>query len=73
MQLFFHSSSHQRFENNKAVGDHQFCNRVVKVEPNLTGYRGYKLRPRDGVIVSIFNLDANHPIWGNNYQRFPNL
>lgn len=49
----------------------QVCNRLIKVEENAEGCNGYDLTPGDGYIVSILNLDGNHPLWGDNYQMSP--
>lgn len=69
--MIFESSSHQRFENGEPVRGLQICNRAVKIEENINGCKGYNLVPGDGYIVSILNLDGNHPLWGDNYQMSP--
>lgn len=69
--MIFESHSHQRFEHGVPVMGLQVCNRAVKVEENTNGYSGYDLIPGDGYIVSILNLDGNHPLWGDNYQMSP--
>ena len=70
-QIKFNSSSHQRFERGVPVKGLQNCGRVVIIEENINGCRGYDLTKGDGYIVSIKNLDANHPVWGDNYQMSP--
>lgn len=69
--MIFHSSSHQRFENETPVRGLQVCNRAIKIEENVNGCQGYDIEPGDGYIVSIQNLDGNHPLWGDNYQMSP--
>lgn len=69
--MIFESTSHQRFENRQPVRGLQICNRAVKIEENINGCKGYNLVPGDGYIVSILNLDGNHPLWGDNYQMSP--
>ena len=70
-QITFNSSSHQRFEKGIPVRGLQNCNRVVIIEENINGCSGYNLTNGDGYIVSIKNLDGNHPVWGDNYQMSP--
>ena len=69
--MFFESCSHQRFENGYPVKGLQICNRAIKIEKNTNGCSGYLLRDGDGYIVTIFNLDGNHPLWRNNVQMSP--
>lgn len=62
--IYFVSSDHIRYQNGKHVsGPHGGARRAVKVEPNISGKEGYTL--------TIFNLDGNHPVWGNNVQMAP--
>lgn len=68
---YFNSTSHQRFENGIKVGGLQVCNRVVRIEENINGCKGYNLVRGDGYIFSILNLDSNSPLWGDNYQMLP--
>jgi hypothetical protein len=59
--VYFVSDSHQRYENNIPVrGLQTNCKRAVKIENNIDG--------GEGCSVTIFNLDGNHPLWGNNVQ-----
>lgn len=69
--MVFKSSSHQRFENGSAVNDLQVCNRSIQIDDSSNGCSGYKSVDKDGYIVSIINLDHNHPHWGDNYQMSP--
>lgn len=69
--MLFISKSHQRFENGIPVKSLQICNRAVKIEKNINGCKGYQITHGDGFIISILNLDGNHPLWGNNYQMAP--
>lgn len=62
--IYFESSDHMRYENGSHVsGPHGGARRAVKVEPNIEGKRGYT--------VTTYNLDGNHPLWGNNIQMAP--
>ncbi len=66
------SPDHLRYENGKHVsGPHGGARRAVKVEPNVNGCKGYDLINGDGFIVTIFNLDGEHPVWQNNIQMAP--
>ena len=69
--MIFESHSHQRFEHRIPVRGLQVCNRAVKIEENINGCKGYNIQPGDGYIVSILNLDGNHPMWGDNSQMSP--
>lgn len=69
--MVFNSSSHQRFENGIAVNGLQICNRSIQIEQSINGCSGYKSVEKDGYIVSVINLDHNHPLWGGNYQMSP--
>ncbi len=69
--MLFESHSHQRFEGGIPKQGLQSCNRTVKIDKNTNGCRGYQLTPGDGFIVSILNMDGNHPLWGDNYQMSP--
>ncbi len=69
--MIFESHSHQRFQHGAPVMGLQVCNRAVEVKENTHGCSGYDLNPGDGYIVSILNLDGNHPLWGDNYQMSP--
>ena len=60
----FNSSDHIRFQNGQDISGHNFgCNRQIKIEKNISGNSGYT--------VTIYNLDSNHPVWGNNIQMAP--
>jgi hypothetical protein len=62
--LCFDSSDHVRFQNGDDISGHNYgCNRQIKIEKNITGNVGYT--------VTIYNLDSNHPVWGNNIQMAP--
>jgi len=62
--LEFNSSDHIRFQNGADISGHNYgCNRQIKIEKNISGNVGYT--------VTIFNLDSNHPVWGNNIQMAP--
>jgi len=62
--IFFDSSDHIRFENGADISGHNYgCNRQIKIEKNISGNEGYT--------VTIYNLDSNHPVWGNNIQMAP--
>ena len=69
--MVFESHSHQRFEGGLPKQGIQTCNRTIKIEKNINGCKGYQLTPGDGFIVSIINMDGNHPLWGDNYQISP--
>lgn len=64
LNFTFKSSDHLRYENGILVsGPHGGAGRAVKVEPNINGGQG--------VTVTLYNLDGNHPIWQNNVQMAP--
>lgn len=66
------SPDHLRYENGKHVaGPHGGARRAVKVEPNINGCEGYNITGGDGYIVTVYNLDGNHPLWQNNVQMAP--
>jgi len=66
------SPDHLRYENGKHIsGPHGGAGRAVKVEPNVNGCEGYDIKSGDGYIVTVFNLDDNHPLWQNNVQMTP--
>ncbi|MCB0538387.1 MAG: hypothetical protein KDE33_12770 [Bacteroidetes bacterium] len=69
--ITFVSNSHQRYENGIPVKGLQESRRSVKIEENVNGCEGYNIRGGDGYIVTIFNLEGNHPMWGNNIQMTP--
>lgn len=43
----------------------------MKIEKNINGCEGYNIKGGEGYIVTVFNLDGNHPMWGNNVQMTP--
>ena len=64
LDFVFKSSDHLRYENGKHVsGPHGGAGRAVKVEPNISG--------GEGLTVTLYNLDGNHPVWQNNVQMAP--
>ncbi len=64
LDFVFKSSDHLRYENGRHVsGPHGGARRAVKVEPNISG--------GEGVTVTMYNLDGNHPVWQNNVQMAP--
>ncbi len=64
LDFVFKSSDHLRYENGIHVsGPHGGAGRAVKVEPNING--------GEGVSVTMYNLDGNHPVWQNNIQMAP--
>lgn len=64
LNFTFKSSDHLRYENGIHVsGPHGGAGRAVKVEPNITGGKGFS--------VTLYNLDGNHPVWQNNVQMAP--
>lgn len=72
LNFVFKSPDHLRYENGYHVsGPHGGAGRAVKVEPNINGCEGYNVRNGDGYIVTVFNLDGNHPVWHNNVQMTP--
>lgn len=69
LDFVFKSPDHLRYENGKHVsGPHGGAGRAVKVEPNISGCEGYNIKSGDGYIVTVYNLDGNHPVWNNNVQ-----
>ncbi|MBQ6649292.1 MAG: hypothetical protein IJM66_10665 [Muribaculaceae bacterium] len=69
--MIFESHSHQRFEGGIPKQELQTCNRAIQIDKNTNGCDGYRLTPGDGFIVSIINMDGDHPLWGDNYQMSP--
>ena len=68
LNFLFKSTDHLRYENGRHVsGPHAgLTNRAVKVEPKtILGLINL------GYIVTIYNLDGNHPMWQNNIQMAP--
>lgn len=72
LNFVFKSPDHLRYENGKHVsGPHGGASRAIKVEPDTNGCEGYNIRGGDGFIVTVYNLDGNHPVWNNNVQVAP--
>jgi hypothetical protein len=72
LDFVFKSSDHLRYENGVHVsGPHGGAGRAIKIEPNTAGCEGYDIQPGDGFIVTLFNMDGDHPIWQNNVQMTP--
>jgi hypothetical protein len=69
--IYFKSTEHQRYTNGCEVGGLQTCNRAVEIKPNVSGCEGYNIPIGKGYIVTIYNLDGVHPMWGNNVQMSP--
>jgi hypothetical protein len=70
--IYFLSDCHQRDEKGVGVDElQQGCKRAVKIEANINGCKGYNIESGDGYIVTIFNLDSNHPLKSNNLQMLP--
>ena len=67
----FLSDNHIRYENGQIAitpasdnqGNNKGVNRGIQIESNIGGGEGYT--------VTIFNMDGNHPLWGNNVQMAP--
>lgn len=57
----FKSNCHQRYENGLPKMGLQECFRTIRIEKNINGCRGYKLKPGIGYIVKIFNDDLGKP------------
>jgi hypothetical protein len=62
----FISKSHLRYENGEVVQGLQICGRGINIEKNINGCKGYKIPNGVGYIVTIFNLEGEHPVWGTN-------
>ncbi len=72
LDFVFKSPDHLRYENgNHILGPHGGAGRAVKVEPNINGCQGYNVKNGDGYIITVFNLDGDHPVWQNNIQMTP--
>lgn len=60
----FVSNDHIRYQNEQDVSGHNYdCWRDIHVQNNIGGGQGYT--------VTIYNLDGNHPVWGNDIQMAP--
>lgn len=70
-KIQFLSDDHIRYQNRQIVvtsssdsqGHNKGANRGIQIELNLNGGEGYT--------VTIFNMNGNHPLWGNNVQMAP--
>jgi len=61
LKFRFHSKDHLRYENGIHVsGPHGGAGRGIEIIPNFELKEGY--------LVTIYNMDGNHPFWGNNIQ-----
>lgn len=69
--IYFKSTRHQRYTNGCEIGELQVCNRAVEIKKNTAGCEGYNIPIGKGYIVTIYNLDGIHPMWGNNVQMSP--
>jgi len=59
----FVSNDHSRYENGKIVSDtNPNCNRLIELN---------ETDEEDIYLVTIYNLDGNHPLWQNNIQMAP--
>ena len=64
VKLRYHSSDHLRYENDIHVsGPHGGAGRGVEITPN------FKLK--EGYLVTVYNQDNLHPVWGDNIQMAP--
>lgn len=64
--VYFVSSDHIRYQNGQRVsGPHGYGGpkRAIKIESDIQG--------QDGYTVTLYNLDGDHPVWGNNVQMAP--
>jgi hypothetical protein len=60
----FISNDHVRYQNGQDVSGHNYdCWRGIRIQKNISGEQGHT--------VTIYNLDGNHPVWGNNVQMAP--
>jgi hypothetical protein len=60
----FDSTDHIRYQDGEDVSGHNYgCHRQVEIKNNINGGEGYT--------ITIYNLDGNHPLWGNNVQMAP--
>ena len=58
------SNDHIRYQDGKDVSGHNYdCWRGIRIQTNISGGQGYT--------VTIYNLDGNHPVWGDNIQMAP--
>ena len=60
----FLSNSHIRYQNGNQVGGNNIGSwRGIRIQDNISNGTNYT--------VTIYNMDGNHPIWGNNIQMAP--
>jgi hypothetical protein len=72
LNFILKSPEHLRYENGKQVSVPQVgAARAVQVEPNVNGCEGYNIKGGEGFIVTVYNLDGNHPVWNSNVQMTP--
>ena len=63
-EYIFTSTDHIRYQDGIDVSGHNYgCRRQVEIKNNIEGGEGYT--------ITIYNLDGNHPLWGNNVQMAP--
>lgn len=64
LSLEFESEDHIRYENgNHVSGPHGGARRMIKIDTDKT---------QDNVhIVTLYNMDGDHPVWQNNIQMAP--
>jgi hypothetical protein len=62
-KILFLSSDHLRYENGQHVsGPHGGAKRGIKIERDKLDV---------SFTVTTYNMDGNHPVWGNNIQMAP--
>lgn len=72
LNFVFKSSDHLKYQNGRHIsGPHGGAARAVKVEPNIIGCEGYNIEGGIGYIVTIYNIEGNHPVWNSNIQMAP--
>lgn len=60
----FISNDHIRFQNGQDVSGHNLeCWRGIRIQKSISDGKGFT--------VTIFNLDGNHNLWGDNIQMAP--
>lgn len=60
----FLSNSHIRYQNSNQVGGNNIgAWRGIRIQDNISNGTNYT--------VTIYNMDGNHPVWGNNIQMAP--
>jgi hypothetical protein len=72
INFVFKAPDHLRYENGKHVsGPNGGAAQAVQVEPNVNRSEGYNIQGGEGYIVTVFNLDGNHPVWNSKVQMTP--